>query len=328
VRRQDFIMVIGGAMASWPPAACPQEAGRTYRLGMLFPYPRDDRDAVGTIAALSDELRRQGFIEGQNLAIEYRAWAPQVDLLSDYAAELVKSQPDVIAPGGPLAVRAAQQATKSIPILAISDDMVGEGLVNSMARPNGNTTGISILATELDGKRQEILIETLPGLRRMVVLADSNTTAVEQLNELQNAARTRNIDLSVHRIAKGEEIPAAIEAAKALGATAINVLASPMLYSNRQIILQRVAALRLSAIYQWPETAEEGGLLAYGPRFTQIMRDLFARQLVQLLRGAKVADIPVEQPTKFELAVNLRTAHALGITVPSAILTRADQVIE
>jgi putative tryptophan/tyrosine transport system substrate-binding protein len=225
-------------------------------------------------------------------------------------------------------VRAAQQATKAIPILAITDDMVGEGVVSSMARPTGNTTGVSILATELDGKRQEILIEAVPGLRRMAALVDSNTTTVARLNDLQEAARARNIELSIHRIAKGEEITAAIEMVKASGATALNVLASPMLDSYRHLILDSVAALRLPAMYQWPETAEEGGFAAYGPRFTQIMSELYARQLTQLLRGAKVADIPVEQPTKFELVINLKTADAVGVAVPAGLVARADKVIQ
>jgi putative tryptophan/tyrosine transport system substrate-binding protein len=325
MRRRQFIALLGGAATTWPLAARAQEAGRTYRLGVLFPAPREEETAI---AAFSDELRRRGFIEDQNLAIEYRAWAPHLDLISDYITELLKSHPDVIAAGGPQAVRAAQQATKTISILAITDDMVGEGLVSSMARPNGNTTGVSILATELDGKRQEVLTEAIPGLRRIAVLADFNSTAVEQLNELQNAARARNTELSIHRIAKGEEIPAAIEAAKSLGDTAINVLASPMLYSNRQIIFQQVAALHLPAIYQFAEMAEEGGLLAYGPRFSQIMRDIYTRQLVQLFRGAKVTDIPVEQPTKFELVINLRTAKTLGLNITESFLQRADKVIE
>jgi putative ABC transport system substrate-binding protein len=323
MRRRQFIALLGGAATTWPLAARAQEAGRTYRLGMLFPG-----EEITAIAAFSDELRRRGFIEDQNLAIEYRPWALHLDLISDYMTELLKSHPDVIAAGGPQAIRAAQQATKTVPILAITDDMVGEGLVNSMARPNGNTTGVSILATELDGKRQEVLIEAIPGLRRIAVLADFNSTAVEQFKELQNAARARNIELSIHRIAKGEEIPAAIEAAKSLGDTAINVLASPMLYSNRQIIFQQVAALHLPAIYQFAEMAEEGGLVAYGPRFTQIMRDIYARQLVQLFRGAKVTDIPVEQPTKFELVINLRTAKTLGLNITESFLQRADKVIE
>jgi putative ABC transport system substrate-binding protein len=280
------------------------------------------------ITAFSDELRKQGFIEGQNLAIDYRAWGPHIDQTSVYAAELVSGQPDVIAVGGPVAVRAAQQATKAIPLLAITDDMVGEGVVSSMARPTGNTTGVSILAPELDGKRQEILIEAVPGLRRMAALADSNTTALSQLNALQEAARARNIELSIQRVAKGEEITAAIEMVKASGAAALNVLASPILYSNRHLILEGVAALRLPAMYQWPETAEEGGFAAYGPRFTRIISELYARELIQLLRGSKVADIPVEQPTKFELVINLKTAGAVGVTVPPGLVARADKLIE
>jgi putative tryptophan/tyrosine transport system substrate-binding protein len=323
-RRREFITLIGGAIVRCTVPAMAQDAGRTYRISMLFPFPRD----AAEITAVLDELRKQGFIEGQNLAIDYRAWAPHVDLTSAYAAELVKGQPDVFAVGGPVAVRAAQQATKTIPLLAITDDMVGEGVVSSMARPTGNTTGVSILATELDGKRQEILIEAVPGLRRMAALADSNTTAVAQLNALQEAARARNIELSILPVAKGEEITGAIEIAKASGATALNVLASPMLYSNRHLILERVAAQRLPAMYQWAETAEEGGFAAYGPRFTQIMNGLYARQLIQLFRGAQVTDIPVEQPTKFELVINLKTADAVGVAVPAGLVARADKVIQ
>ena len=327
MRRREFVTLTGGAIVTCTFPAIAQEAGRTYRVGMLFPFPRDADEAV-EITAFSDELGKQGFIEGQNLAIDYRAWAPHVDLISVYAEELVKGRPDVIAAGGPVAIRAAQQATKTIPLLAITDDMVGEGVVSSMARPTGNTTGVNILAPELNGKRQEILIEAVPGLRRMATLADSNTTAVAQLNALQEAARARNIELSIHRIAKGEEIAAAIEMAKASGAAALNVLASPMLYSNRRLILEYVAAQRLPAMYQFPEIAEEGGFAAYGSRFTQIIREIYVRQLVQLLRGIKVADIPVEQPTKFELVINLKTADTLGVTVPAGLVARADKVIQ
>jgi putative tryptophan/tyrosine transport system substrate-binding protein len=271
---------------------------------------------------------RRGLIEGQNLTIDYREWAARVDLISDYAAELVKVPVDVIAAGGALAVRSAQLATKTIPILGVSDDMVGSALVSSMARPDGNTTGVSILATELDGKRQEILSEAMPGIRRMAALADSNATAAAQLDALRAAARERNIELSIQQIARGEEIAAAIDMARESGAAAINVLASPMLHTNHQIIMDRVAVLKLPAIYQWPEIAEEGGFLAYGPRFVQFIREIFARQLVQLFHGIKVADIPVEQPAKFELVVNLKAAKALGLTIPESFLVRADAVIE
>ena len=218
MRRRDFISFAGGAIVAWPFAAIAQQAGRTYRLGMLWPLPRDTHDPGEKITiAFLDELRRRGFIEGQNLTIEYRAFVPHPDLMSEYAAELVKAQVDVIFPTGDVAIRAAQQATKAIPILGVTDDMVGSGLVASLARPNGNTTGVSILATELDGKRQEILTEAVPGLRRMAALADSNTTAVAKLHALQEAARARNIELSIHRIARGEEIAAAIDMAQGIG---------------------------------------------------------------------------------------------------------------
>ena len=296
MKRRELIALLGGTAAAWPLAASAQEAGRIYRLGLMLPFPRDARESVGIVDALTDELRRNGFVERQNLAIEYRAWAPQMDLVSDYAADLAARPLDVFAVGGPVAVRAVQKATKIMPILAITDDMIGEGVVKSMARPDG--------------------------------LADTATSPPAQLEALQQEAKARGIELSIQRVDKGDEIPAAVAAAKASGAGALNVLASPMLHSNHQLIMERVAVLRLPAIFQWPELAEEGRLVAYGPRFTQIVRDLFAGQLVQLFRGVKVADIPVEQPSKFELAINLKTANALGVTVPAALVARADKVIE
>jgi putative ABC transport system substrate-binding protein len=300
-----------------------QEAGRNYRLGRLFPYAREAPSWV----VLWDALRRSGFIDGQNLAIDYRDFGPHVDMIREYAEQLVKARPDVLYVGGGAAIRAAQQATKKTPIVGVTDDMVGEGLVDSVARPSGNTTGVSILATELDGKRQDILIEALPGLRRMTAIADASVTADAQLHALEEGARSRNVDLSIHRVANGEQIRAAIDMAQASGAGAVNILASPMLYINHRLIMERVAALRLPAMYQWPEIAEEGGFAAYGPRIDQIP-ELVARQIVKLLRGVKLADIPVEQPTKFELVINLKTANALGAAVPPTLLARADKVIE
>jgi putative tryptophan/tyrosine transport system substrate-binding protein len=178
------------------------------------------------------------------------------------------------------------------------------------------------------GKRQEILIEAVPGLRRMAALADAKNSVIAKLDELREAARARNIELSIYRVAKSEEIAAAIDAAKTSGAAALNVLASPMLDAYHLLIMDRAAVLRLPAMFQWPESGEEGGFSAYGPRFIYVFRDLQARQLVQLLRGVKLAYIPVEQPTKFELVINLKTANKLGVTVPAIIVARADEVIE
>jgi putative ABC transport system substrate-binding protein len=272
MRRREFVAALGSAAVAWPLAARAQDAGRTYQIGALSAGPRD----APYWLAVFDELRRSGFIEGQNLTIDWYQYAPRVDLIPEFAAELVKAKVDVIVATGDAAIRAAQQATTTIPILGSTDDMIGSGLVNSMARPDGNTTGTSILATELDGKRQEILIEVLPGLRHLAALADSKTTAALRLRSLQDAARARGIELSVYQIAKPDEIPAALEAAKASGAAAINVLSSPLLYGNRQIIIQRAATLRLPAIYQFPEEAEEGGLIGYGPSVVRMYRELVA----------------------------------------------------
>jgi putative ABC transport system substrate-binding protein len=324
MRRRDFITLVGGAAAAWPIAVLAQEVGRTYRVGGLSSGPRD----APPIVAMFDELRRFGFIEGKNLTIDWREYSLHIDLISEFATDLVKSKVDVIYADGDAGVRAAQQATTTIPILGTTDDMVEAGLVKSLGRPDGNTTGTSFLSAELDGKRQEILLESVPGLRRIAAIADSTRTAGSRLQTLKEAAHARNVDLSIHQISKPEEIPAAIDAAKTSGAAALNVLASPTLYTSRRIIMQRVAALRLPAIYQFPEEAEEGGFVAYGPRVVQVFREQKARQLVQLLRGVKPADIPVEQPTKFDLVINLTTANALGLTVPETFLARADKVIE
>jgi ABC-type uncharacterized transport system substrate-binding protein len=323
LKRRDFITLLGGATA-WPLALRAQEPGRTYRLGGLTPSPRD----APHYAALFDQLRQLGFIEGQNLTIDWRGYGARTEQFRDIAAELVKAKPDVIFCAGDIAVRAAQQATTTIPILAVTDDMVGAGLVRSLAEPGGNTTGVSILATELDGKRQDILIEAVPRLRRMATLADVNTTTPQKLKELEDAARTRGVELSIHRVAQSEEVLPAIEAMKTSDAAALNVLASPLLFANRRFIIERAASLRLPAVYQFPEMAEDGGLIGYGPRLVEIFREFGRRQLVKLFRGAKPTDLPVEQPSHIEFVINLQTAKAIGHDVPPGLVLRADKVIE
>jgi putative tryptophan/tyrosine transport system substrate-binding protein len=323
VRRRDFITFLFSAAWAWPHAARAQQ-GRTYRIGSLHLFPR----RTPFYDAFFDELRRLGFIEGQNLSVDQSGYGLRPEQLSEHASALVKAQVDVIVAGGDAAIRAAQKATDTIPILAMTDDMVGSGLVSSLAKPGGNTTGVSLLMSDLDGKRQDILIEVLPGLRHMAALADSNTTAPQELQALQDAARIRGVAVSIHQVAKTDEIAPAIEAAKTSGAAALNVLASPFLFANRQAIIEHAAAERLPAIYQWPDEAEQGGLIGYGPRLVQLYRDIMARQLVKLLRGTKPADLPIEQPTRFELVINLKTAKALGIALPESFLIRADKVVE
>jgi putative tryptophan/tyrosine transport system substrate-binding protein len=323
MRRRQFIALLG-VSATWPFAATARQAGRTYHLGCLLPTPRDNPANT----AFFDELRRRGFIEGQNLTVEYRAYAQHVDLIPQYATELVNARVDVIVTSGDETVRTVQQATKTIPIVAIVGDMLGSGLVNSLARPDGNTTGVSILVFEAEGKRQDILIEAVPGLRLMGVLIDVSYTKTAKLDALQDAARKHNVEFSVHRVARGEEIAPAIDSVQASGATALNTISSPLFYAYRHVIMERAAAAHLPTIYEFPESAEEGGFAAYGPRLNELFLEIMPRQVVQLFRGTKVADIPVEQASKFELVINLKTAKAIGVTVPEALLVRADKLIE
>jgi putative ABC transport system substrate-binding protein len=322
MRRREFIAFASGALAlaaSW--RADGQPSPRTHRIAFLSPVPASE------FAVMFDELRRHRLVEGQNLTIDRHDRDAGYQQIAAAALALARANPDAIVTAGPEATRSAQAATANIPIVAITDDMVGEGLVRSLAQPGGNTTGISLLASDLDGKRQELLIEFIPGARRILVLADSRTTGPQRLQGLTEAARIQGVDLLVHRVEKSEEIGPAIDMAKAEAAVAINVLASPLLHANRHVIIRKTAALRIPAMYQWPETANEGGLLGYGPRLAEVMRQL-GRQLVKVLSGANPTDLPIEQPTKFALAVNLKTAREIGLTIASSLIARADDVVE
>jgi putative ABC transport system substrate-binding protein len=324
MRRREFIRLLG-ASAALPFAGLAQDPGRTYRLGCLLPRTRD----APINAAFFDELRRRGFIEGQNLTVEYRAYGLHPDLISQYAVELVKARVDVIITGGDEATRALQQATKTIPISTMSGDLLENGIVNSLARPDGNTTGVSLLGSDQDGKRQDILIEAVPGLRRMAALvADDVKNTSAKLDALQQTARAQGVELSIHRVARGDQIAGAIERAQASGATALNIFGSALLFANAHLILERATALRLPAMFFFPEEAEEGAFAGYGPRNTQLFIEVQLPQVVKLFHGAKVADLPVEQPTHFELVINLKTANAMGVKVPPSLLLRADKVIE
>jgi putative ABC transport system substrate-binding protein len=229
--------------------------------------------------------------------------------------------------GGDFAIRAAQAATSVIPIVGFTDDMLGSALVKSLARPDGNTTGFSLLATELNGKRQDILIEAVPNVRSVATLADTTTSTLQHLQTLESAARSRGVGLIIFHIAKADEIAPAIEAAMAANVGAFNILASPLLHANRLLIVERAARSK-PTIFQWPEVADEGGLLGYGPRLDDAWRDSVAPQVIKILRGAKPSEIPVQQPTKFELAINLRTAKAIDHEIPASLVLRADKLIE
>jgi putative ABC transport system substrate-binding protein len=324
MKRREFIGFAGIAVASWPLAARAQQPDRVYRLGSLLYGPRTSP----LYAALFNGLRRYGFVEGQNVLADPNGYGLRPEQLAAHASEVVKQRVDVIVCAGDHAIRAAQQATQIIPILGSTEDMVGSGLVHSMARPEGNTTGNSILSTELNGKRQEMLMDLLPTVRHMAALADANASTPQHLQMLPELTRGRGVEFSVYWVSEPEEIAGAIDRAKSSGAGALNVLASPFLFNRRQVIREQVTTLSLPAMYMAPDIAEEGGLIAYGANIVGLWGQLMARQLAALLSGAKVADVPVEQPTMFELAINLKTAKTLGLTIPESFLVRADEVIE
>jgi len=318
MNRREFIAAIGSVALS-PLAAHAQEAGRLYRLGVLIPATR------ASVEPFFDELRINGFVEGHNLIVT-GAYSVRAEQIAESTAALMQTQPEVILCGPEDYLRVLQTATRTIPLDSMSEDLVGEGFVASLAKPGGNITGISLLSPELDGKRLEILTEAVPGPRRVAALAHSIVTK-EHLAEQQALARSRGVELSVFGFAKASEIAPALDAAKESGAQAINLLANPHQIVSRDIILAHMAKIGLPAIYQWPETSDLGGLIGYGPPFAQMYRQR-ARQIAKMLRGARPTEMPVEQPANFELVINLKTAKAIGLEIPESLVMRANRVIE
>ncbi len=325
LKRREFVALLGGAAAAWPLAAQAQQPGKLLTIGFLGTTTRSD--ASEWTAAFVQRLRDLGWIESRNVAIEYR-WADgRSERFAEIAAELVRLKVDVIVTLGVAGV-AAKQATSVIPIVfAIAADPVGSGLVASLARPGGNVTGLSLQQTDVGGKRLELLREVIPGLRRLGIMANvSYSAAVLEMGEVEASARTLGLDTAKSEIRRAEDIAPAFEALKGR-ADALYVVGDTLTNTNRISINTLALAARLPTMYVDKESVEAGGLISYGPSF----RDLFQRTgdyVDKILRGTKPAEIPVEQPTRFDLAINLITARALGLDVPPTLLARADEVIE
>jgi putative tryptophan/tyrosine transport system substrate-binding protein len=323
MKRRQFIKLLGGATATWPLAARGQQPGMPV-IGLL--WPGDAPPVSPRMESFRQGLRALGFVDGQNIAIELRYAQGGPPQLPELAAELVRLKVDVIFASGDLAPKVAQQATETIPIVAISDDILGSGLVASLSRPGGNTTGLTILSPELSAKRLEVLRDIVPGLSRVTALWDP-TTGASQVTMTASAALSLNLKLEVLEVRRREDVAGAVRAARNSQAEALNVFSSPFLASLHREIIAFAAEYRLPAIYQWKEHVEAGGLVSYGPSLAAMWRQS-AIIVAKVFKGVKPADLPVEQPTKFELAINLRTAKSLDLTIPPSVLLRADEVTE
>ena len=317
--------LLGGATAAWPLAARAQQPAKLPTIGFLGGTTPATWSLF--VAAFVQRLRELGWIEGRTIAIEYRWAEGRGERFAEIAAEFVRLKVEVIVTAGG-AVLAAKQATSLIPIVfAVGADPVGGGLVASLARPGGNVTGLSTQFTDLAGKRLEHLREMVPSLRRLAIKANAGyPAAVLEMAEVQATTRTLGLDVVTLELRRAEDIAPAFEALKGR-AEALYVCAESLVTTNSVRINTLALAARLPTMHSIREYVEAGGLMSYGPNFPDLWRR--AGDLVdKILRGAKPADIPVEQPTKFDLIINLTTAKALGLDVPPTLLARADEVIE
>lgn len=327
MRRRDFTVIAMGALALGPLRVHGQSASRMPRIGVLLP---------GTPASFSvrtqaflDALGRLGRVEGKTVELEWKWANDRTDLLPELAAELVRSNVDVIVTGGTPAARALKAATRSIPVVvAIMADPVAAGLVDNLGRPGGNITGFSIVAPELGTKRLQLLKEIVPGISSIAVLQNArNPQAQIELREMKTAAAAMGLTVTPIDISAEANMQDAFGAMSSAGAQALVVLTDPVLFSERKLTVELANAKRLPAVYPFEGYVEDGGLMSYGPSDADLFRRA-AGYVDRILRGARPGDLPVEQPTKFDLHVNLNAARALGVTIPETFLARADKVIE
>ena len=324
LKRREFITLVGGA-AAWPLAARAQQPAKVPTIGFLG----GSTPSVYSkwVTAFVQRLRELGWIEGRTVAIEYRWGEGRNERFAEVAAEFVRLKVDVIVTSG-VAALVAKQATSVIPIVfAVAADPLGTGLVASLARPGGNVTGLSTQFADTGSKKLEILREAAPGLRRLAIIGNVGYPAsVLEMSEVQGAARTIGLEVATLEIRRAEDIAPAFEALKDR-VEALYLCGNSLIATNRNRIYTFALAARLPTISPNREGLESGGLISYGPNFVNLFRRS-ADYVDKILRGAKPADLPVEQPTKFDLTINLITARALGLTVPPMLLARADEVIE
>jgi putative ABC transport system substrate-binding protein len=326
MRRRAFISLLGGAAAAWPLAARGQQSAKLPAIGYLDP---NTRSVDGPrIDAFLQRLRELGWLDGRTMAIEYRWAEGRNEHLADMAAELVRRKVDVIVTSATPPTIAAKQATSIIPIVfAAVGDPVGAGVVQSLSRPGGNATGLSLQQTDAVGKRLELLRELVPALRRLAIMANTgNASAGLDMREAETTARALGLESVTSEVHRHEDIAPAFEPLKGR-VDALYVCNDPLMTTNRVRINTLALGARLPTAYGNREYVEAGGLMSYGANFLDLYRRT-AELVDKVLRGAKPADLPVEQPIKFDLIINQITAKALGLEVPPTLLARADEVIE
>jgi ABC-type uncharacterized transport system substrate-binding protein len=326
MRRREFLTIVGGTVALRPLVARAQQLGKLPTIGYLGANSASAQSEW--TAAFVQGLRELGWTEGRNVTIEYRWAEGRGERYSEIAAEFVRLKVSVIVSAGNEATAAAMRATSVIPIVfPVAGDPVGTGLVASLAHPGGNVTGLSIQQTDLVSKRLELLREVVPGLRRVALMANANSpNSVKEMREVQAMIGKLGLELSIHEIRHAEDIAPAFEAIKG-HAEALYVSGDPLVNTNRVRINTFALASRIPTVYGFQELVEAGGLLSYGPNFPDLFRHS-AAFVDKLLHGAKPGDIPVEQPTKFDLVINLNTAKAIGLKIPDKLLFTANRVIE
>ena len=328
MKRREFITLLGGAVTAvgWPLAGQAQQLGKLPTIGFLGEStPSGQRQWA---AAFVQRLRELGWVEGRNIAIEYRWAEGRNERFAELVAELVRLKVDAIVTQGTPSVLAAKQATSNIPIIfAIAGNPVANGLIASLAQPGGNVTGLTNQTADLAGKRLEILREVVPGLRHLAIMANvDNPSVVLDISEVEAAARGLGIQVVTSEIRRAEDIAPAIEASRGK-VEALYVAGDPLVTTNRTRVAILAVGAHLPSIYGNHENVEAGGLISYGPNLPDLHRRA-ANHVDKILRGTKPADIPVEQPTKFDLVINLITARALRLNIPPSLLARADEVIE